>query len=291
MFRFYDKKYIGKDELRILKHLIIQQEPAILDLDTKADDFLINLLDFVSIKHVTHVHRIYQFVFKHCSCNEAKRISKRARLGFSFEGQNFVYGEILFPSFASIIKHTRAYLKPGGVFYDLGSGTGRPTIAAALLCDFSICRGIELVPDLLEQAEVTLLRYQDRVVNNYTIDDYYLSNRRAQSIEFLLGDMLELDWLDADVCFANSTCFDHELMQRLSIKAEGLRPGSVFITLTKGLMSSEFELVMKNQYQMSWGDATVYVQIRKQRSQEAEAALLADSSSEELPPPASDSDT
>jgi len=36
----------------------------------------------------------------------------------------------------------------GGSFYDLGSGTGRAVIAAALLHDFDWCYGIELMDSL-----------------------------------------------------------------------------------------------------------------------------------------------
>ena len=37
---------------------------------------------------------------------------------------------------------------PGGVFYDLGHGTGKPALAAALLHDFESVNGIEILESL-----------------------------------------------------------------------------------------------------------------------------------------------
>ena len=54
--------------------------------------------------------------------------------------------------------------------------------------------------------------------------------------------MLDVDWSDGDVVFANSTCFEDDLMGSMARQAEKLKPGTYFITFTKGwadaLMSS-----------------------------------------------------
>ena len=49
-----------------------------------------------------------------------------------------------------------------------------------------------------------------------------------------------MDWSDGDVVFANSTCFDDDLMVAMAQKALQLRPGAVFVTFTKGLSSPHF---------------------------------------------------
>ena len=43
--------------------------------------------------------------------------------------------------------------------------------------------------------------------------------------------------MDGDVLFANSTCFDDSLMSKMSKMAEGLKPGAIFVTFTKGLVT------------------------------------------------------
>ena len=51
-------------------------------------------------------------------------------------------------------------------------------------------------------------------------------------------------------------------MGEMSDQAEALRPGAVFVTFTKALPSSEFELLERRRYKMSWGPATVFIQRR-----------------------------
>lgn len=47
------------------------------------------------------------------------------------------------------------------------------------------------------------------------------------------GSFLDFDWSDGDVVFANSTCFDDELMMDMSKKAERLKAGAIIVTFTK----------------------------------------------------------
>jgi hypothetical protein len=45
--------------------------------------------------------------------------------------------------------------------------------------------------------------------------------KQRTSIQFLLGDATEIDWSDATMWFANSTCFDEELMRKLAVVSGG----------------------------------------------------------------------
>ena len=74
-----------------------------------------------------------------------------------------------------------------------------------------------------------------------------------------------MDWSDGDVVFANSTCFEEDLMKQLSVKAEKLKEGSVVISFTTGLDSPCFELLEEQHYIMSWGAATVFIHLRNDR--------------------------
>ena len=78
---------------------------------------------------------------------------------------------------------------------------------------------------------------------------------------------------DGDVVFANSTCFDATLMERLAHKARLLRPGTFFLTTTQRLPSDEFELLEQGPMSETWGDATIFIH-RKLGAAEDEAALL-----------------
>ncbi len=91
------------------------------------------------------------------------------------------------------------------------------------------------------------------------------------------GSILEENWWeDGDIIFANSTCFDDNLMESMGKLAERLKPGAIFVTFTKGLHNSHpnvgvisgdedqyaFELLDRKRYQMSWGPATVFIHRR-----------------------------
>jgi len=81
-------------------------------------------------------------------------------------------------------------------------------------------------------------------------------------ISFVNADLRKYDWSDADVVFANSTCFDEKLMEELSTACERLRKGTYVISLTKKIKSDHFQCLESKQYRMSWGYATVHTQIK-----------------------------
>lgn len=88
---------------------------------------------------------------------------------------------------------------------------------------------------------------------------YYGQSNYAACYE---GSFLDYDWSDGDVVFANSTCFDDDLMDSLSQEAENLKPGAMVVTFTKGMTSDKFEVLERKRYKMSWGPATVFIHRR-----------------------------
>ncbi|CAM9354360.1 unnamed protein product [Chrysoparadoxa australica] len=89
---------------------------------------------------------------------------------------------------------------------------------------------------------------------------------RSTELEFWHGDAFDwevADWRDADVVFANSTCFSDDLMHRMARCCEDLKLGAFVITFTKKLPSAHFNLLEFEMYQMSWGGATVFIQQKK----------------------------
>ena len=143
------------------------------------------------------------------------------------------------------------------VFYDLGSGFGKPCLAAALTLPFYLekCIGIELLDGLYEKSLQLQKQYELRKAEG------------DPQLEFIKEDfMANTEWSEiADVVFANATCFSPEMVTQISkIMSERLKKGAVVIITTKTL---EFEmgkfralpLIRKS---MSWGSASVYVYIK-----------------------------
>jgi len=60
-------------------------------------------------------------------------ISSQARKKISFASKAHTYGEVTLEGFSAMLKEIQ--IPPGGVFYDLGSGTGKGVILASLFVE------------------------------------------------------------------------------------------------------------------------------------------------------------
>lgn len=221
------------------------------------------------------------------------------------------YGEIRFEPFALAFQKIRDLyggLQTPGThkFVDLGSGTGKPVFAAALLHPWRQCVGIELL-DSLYTASVEMLEtswkapsFQESLPEDIRavvslpvrclqcaaarppqghVDPstrcllratgfpmrcllalcLHLCCHLLQDVHFEQGDITKLDWSDADVIFANSTCFDADLMAAIAIVADRMRVGSFCVTFTRQLPSAKWSVLESNVEMMSWGGATVFI--------------------------------
>jgi precorrin-6B methylase 2 len=177
-------------------------------------------------------------------------ISIQGRDAHGYDGKSFVYGEVMPDSFYEIISSINP--RPGEVFYDFGSGTGKALMLAHLLFDFSECKGIEYVDTLYEASVETLKRYETEV--RPSLGDAVGNSK----ISATLGSFLESNVDDAGIIFMNSTCFQEDLMEALDAKLVTLTPGTRIITLSKSLKSPIYHLERHQKFTFSWGDATVF---------------------------------
>ena len=169
------------------------------------------------------------------------------------------YGEIDFKSIGEIfdtLKYRFNCFPDGGVFYDLGSGTGKGVIAAALLGRFNQCKGIELLESLFNLSLSMKQKFED-MKNTLMLDLGHLFDE-FPDIEFSCNDFFECDWSDASMFLANSTCFSDEMMERLgSVK---LNNGTIAISLTQKIPGNNWIVIETIRKEMSWGTATVHIQ-------------------------------
>jgi SAM-dependent methyltransferase len=171
----------------------------------------------------------------------------------NLNGNNFVYGEINFDTFADLLDEL-PYNSEQRVFYDLGSGVGKPVIAAALLGDFQKLVGIEMLEDLHLESM--------RVKNLFNSDVRKLfPSKAAVQIDFICGNLLTTDFSDGDLVFVQSTCFNEELMEKLEQKCNELKPGSLVITGTKSLPT--WQVTGMKKYKMSWGEACLFFHVKQ----------------------------
>lgn len=178
------------------------------------------------------------------------KISVSARKNLSNKS-DFLYGEINLLSWKKIVE--QANPKKDGVFFDLGSGTGKSVIASHLLFNFRKSIGIELITELHKQA-LEIKEKLKKIIDPETQD--HLSNRE---LEFIQGNIFEIDLHEADFIFLNYHIrkskefldFEKKLLQQL-------KPRSKIVTTLQPLQNSALKQCGNQSYKFSWGSAPVY---------------------------------
>ena len=129
-------------------------------------------------------------------------------------------------------------------FYDLGSGSGRPCIAAALCHPFRACKGIEINPDLFEISQLVAQKWHG------------FHKKSEIEIDFILGSFLDhkyCEWTEGDLVFVNSTCFTPQTVACLAEIASVMKKGAFIVTLSHPLpVSSGFAVLEELRFPMSW---------------------------------------
>jgi hypothetical protein len=220
--------------------------------------------------------------YENCSLYKAKELSNADRkLVTSLPSINLTYGEVRFDSL-TLAMAGHIDMKDKKVFYDVGSGSGRGCFTAALVHDFTKIRGVEIVRGL-HNAAVSCQEVWDSTVKA-TVDEESKAldvPTIDTDLAFKMDDFRTFDWSDADLVWANSTCFGSTLMGHLSSFSERMKEGSHFITLTQRLTSDHWELVCPGSlYPMSWGSATIYIWKKVRPASTVEATPVADTSTE-----------
>jgi hypothetical protein len=178
-------------------------------------------------------------------------LSNAARQKLNHYDKSHTYGEVSAESIYRILNEVKP--KEGEIFYDLGSGTGKAVIMAALTYPFAKCKGVELLDDLHDGAVSVLKRYDTEI-------KAHMQDQLDQTeIEFIHANFFECDLRDANVIFVHSTCLDEYTMNKLEEKlAYELLPQTRVVTVTKTFQSDVFDLKKYQEYNMAWGKAIAF---------------------------------
>lgn len=132
--------------------------------------------------------------------------------------------------------------------FELGSGRGRTSF---WLNTFIECKvvGIEYIPEFVQIANFIKDRYQ------------------VQGVEFRCEDMLETDFSDATTIYLYGTTLDNSFIEKLCEKFAKLPAGTKIITISYPLtdysQGNHFEVMKRFSAKFTWGEADVYLQIKK----------------------------
>jgi hypothetical protein len=172
---------------------------------------------------------------------EGSSISQTERKRMQLSGKSeFTYGEIDFMHMIPVFALVNP--QPGEVFWDLGCGAGKCMAAMALLYpELKSVNGVEFLPGL------------------HSLCVGSLEKLCREGTNVLLGDMLEVDWSDADIIFTSSICFPEELIEGILEKAKQLKVGTRIITLKSLPPNDAFVQAYSLRVKMTWGKTGVYV--------------------------------
>jgi precorrin-6B methylase 2 len=178
----------------------------------------------------------------------AKSSSIRYRLLHLVQDKDFIYGEIDFSSFYTILE--RVSPSTEDVFYDLGSGSGKAVLSAVLFFNVNKSIGIELLPPLHEQSKVQLEKAIQRFQQTKVEKEYLAQMER---IQFIKDSFLHYDFSDADIIYVAATCYSEVTWNELITKMARLKSGSRIIVTTKTIDHEQFEPIYQGIELMSWG--------------------------------------
>lgn len=198
--------------------------------------------DWSSIEKKTRIlEDLYKKVY-------AKSSSIRYRFLHLIQNKEFIYGEIDFLSFYTILE--RVSPSTQDVFYDLGSGSGKAVLSAMLFFNVNKSIGIELLPPLYKQSNTQL----EKAVQQFQQQDIgkeYLS--RMERIQFINDSFLNYDFGHADIIYVAATCLADATWDALILKMAALKPGSRIIVATRMIHHEQFEPIYQGVELMSWG--------------------------------------
>ena len=166
------------------------------------------------------------------------------------------YGEVLFFPFyrllADVVKP-----RPGEVFVDLGSGTGRAVFVAALCWPaLAACKGYEVSPPLHDDAR----RCHGE-----------LSGSVMAPVELHCADVLRRDdWAAADIVWIASVCLSDATLREIAERLVDLKPGARVIHMTEHFLLDDdaFEAAVDPiLVEMSFGVTGVFVERRRGASE------------------------
>ncbi|CAE7237792.1 unnamed protein product [Symbiodinium sp. KB8] len=155
------------------------------------------------------------------------------------------YAEMAFEAFAEVMRGVHP--TPGSRFLDLGSGTGRQVMAAALLFDFAGCVGVEMHHALNSVAQQRPARAQAAVARAGGLPE------DLPDMHFIENDFMHISWRDYDVVFANAADFPPSILQGIADQSRELPKGALLITCGYALTAGHLTCISSKTLPAEWG--------------------------------------
>lgn len=165
--------------------------------------------------------------------------------------KELLYGEVPFAVWREIVEKTNP--KKDGVFFDLGSGTGRVVMESHIVFDFKKSIGVELLKGLHDKA----CEVKDKF--DKFVKPKILNQLKDRELQFVNANIFAVDLREADLIFMNHPFKDRELFEKLEEKfLKELKPQTKIVTTIRSLNNRTFKDLGSKKYEFSWGESTIY---------------------------------
>lgn len=248
-----DWKFFGQKCDIIAKNLIIND--LSISIEIKRIFIILKMIieiPFIDILPI-EIKTKYEFYKGLIDFDKVFSISDSERKSKNLNGDEFTYGEIVFQSFLPLLHFVANEMpvKPR-VFWDLGCGSGKVLITAALTELFEKISGVEYLSGLANMAKLAIQEYEKNI--------HKLKIKQAIHFNIEEGDLEKYDWSDADIIYAASLCFPVQLLKAVSEKCKFLRKGARIMTLKMiPGVNEHLKLVHYFKIKMTWGLSDLFV--------------------------------
>ena len=147
-------------------------------LNDEEADKAAEILSHLDMVSVLELKEVYDATTQAFPVTLGKSVSKKEREDRQLaKDATLIYGEFIYETLGLILEKIKKFYgkpnkgssgsvgflqRPGGIFYDLGSGTGKAVIAAAILHNFDVCYGIEILEGLYSTSLDVLNSYNTK---------------------------------------------------------------------------------------------------------------------------------
>lgn len=163
-----------------------------------------------------------------------------------------VYGEVLYPSVDKLL--SAVPLSDTDVFVDYGSGLGKMVIQVFLKSLVKEAYGIEILPELNQQALIAAHRLQ------HDLPEFFENQRK---LTFLSGSFLELRLASPTVAMIVSTCFTQSVLNALGTIIEATPSLHTVLTLRPIRTLKRLPFKKTIRIECSWDTVLCYVYSNK----------------------------
>ncbi len=261
-----------------------EEEPDPLRLDLSMEEFKLVLrmiyskFDTLRGDGIVLMRDYLPKMYDKHSLERGKRVSQKERDDMGITDEAYAYGELDPETFISIYnKVTAAYgfwIKKA-IFFDLGCGVGNLVYSAAFQGKFVKVGGIDAIQALVDRGEKRMPRWT-RFSKGFP--------KEIKRTKFIWenSDYLETPdpWRDATFVLLHWTALNKEQLDRAGDALAQLREGAIVVSFTTPVANSDFEILVKDTCEVSWGQAVFYVQ-EKLTPRKSSAGRVADDEEKE----------